>query len=156
MTGLTGAPARRANSPTGRSAEPTDGSLEQRGPGQQHSDREETTNDERDPPAQESRSATGRLVVTTALTATASEPPTSLADEASDVTRPRRAGGLLSSRQVITPVYSPPTDTAIRQRSATRSTAAAAPTWVDVGSAAVAAVVAAISAIEASRTGRLP
>ncbi len=92
----------------------------------------------------------------TAEIATASNAPTSLAADASEVTRPRRCAGALSSRYATTPVYSPPTENAITQRSTSSSTPAVVPAVAAVGSSAVASIAAAINAIEASSIQRRP
>ncbi len=85
-----------------------------------------------------------------AESATASRAPTSLAAEAREVTSPRRRMGALSSRYATTPVYSPPTENAMTQRSSSNSTPAVAPMLSKVGSSAVASIASVIRAMEAS------
>ena len=83
-------------------------------------------------------------------------PPTSLAAEADEVISPRRRIGAPSSRYATTPVYSPPTENPITQRSASSSQPAAGPTAARVGSSAVASIAAVISATDNSIIRRRP
>ena len=103
-----------------------------------------------------SRSALLIRLTVNAETPTASRPPTSLAAEADEVISPRRRIGAPSSRYATTPVYSPPTENPITQRSARSSQPAAGPTAARVGSRAVASIAAVISATDNSIIRRRP
>ena len=91
-----------------------------------------------------------------AETPTASKAPISLAADASEAIRPRRCRGAPSSKYATTPVYSPPTEKPITQRSRNSAQPAAAPTWAWVGSKAVASIAAVISATDISSIRRRP